>query len=181
MKRSIITPPDLSGAPLGELKQWLAISTNHEDAALQRLIAAALDLCEAFTGQMPLASECEDVLPVLARWQTLSVRPVNAITQVETVPVEGLRAPLDIADYEIDIDASGNGCVRVVRSPGASRIAVRYSAGLANDWGQLPDAMRHGIVRLAAASYRSRDSDAAANVPVAVAALWQPWRQMRLA
>ena len=43
-------PPDLSGQPLGELKQWLAISTPGEDALLLRLLATAWQVCLQFTG-----------------------------------------------------------------------------------------------------------------------------------
>ena len=43
-------PPNLSGQPLGELKQWLAISTPGEDALLLRLLATAWQVCLQFTG-----------------------------------------------------------------------------------------------------------------------------------
>lgn len=43
-------PPDLSGEPLGELKQWLAISTAGEDALLLRLLQTAWQVCLQFTG-----------------------------------------------------------------------------------------------------------------------------------
>ncbi len=181
MKRAVIVPPDLSGDPLDALKSWLAISTSHEDGALVDLLGAALDLCEAFIGQTPLQAEYESILPVLARWQTLAARPVVAITAVEGAPVDGERFALDLTDYEIEINPRSEGCVRVLRSIGTSRIAVRYTAGLAVEWGQLPDALKHGIIRLAAASYRSRGEDSVlATMPSAVAALWQPWRQVRL-
>ena len=42
--------PDLSGQPIGELKQWLAISTGHEDALLLRLLDTAWQMCLTFTG-----------------------------------------------------------------------------------------------------------------------------------
>lgn len=43
-------PPDLSGQPLGELKQWLAITTQGEDALLLRLLDTAWQMCLRFTG-----------------------------------------------------------------------------------------------------------------------------------
>jgi len=36
--------------PLDALKQWLAISTNSEDALLARLLAVAYETCAAFVG-----------------------------------------------------------------------------------------------------------------------------------
>ncbi|WP_370033645.1 head-tail connector protein [Qipengyuania mesophila] len=43
-------PPDLSGQPLDDLKQWLAITTPGEDALLLRLLDTAWQLCLRFTG-----------------------------------------------------------------------------------------------------------------------------------
>ena len=45
----------------------------------------------------------------------------------------------------------------------------------------LPDGLRHGIIRLAAHAWHQRESDGPTpNPPAAVAALWRPWRQLRL-
>ena len=94
--------PDLSGQPLEELKQWLAISTAGEDALLLRLLESAWQICLRFTG-------------------------------------------LDAAE-----------------------------------WSELDEALRHGIVRFAAHQYRERDAGGAEALPAAVAALWRPWRLVRL-
>jgi uncharacterized phiE125 gp8 family phage protein len=182
MKRAIVVPPVLAPAALGELKGWLAITSSGEDAALEALLRAAIELCEAFTGRMPLEAECEEVLPAGSAWQALQTRPVQAVTGVEGIPAEGARFALPAEDYEIDLDADGGAHVRVLRQGSAGRIAVRFVAGLATDWASLPDGLRHGIVRLAAEGYRRRDDGGAGPLPpVAVVALWRPWRRMRLA
>ncbi len=54
MKRIIVTPPALSSAALAELKRWLGITTAQDDTALTALLRAGLDMCEAFTGWMPI-------------------------------------------------------------------------------------------------------------------------------
>lgn len=182
MKRAIIVPADLADAALGDLKAWLAISTAREDAALAGLLRAALDMCEGFTGRMPLAAQCEEILPGSARWQSLRTRPVQAITQVEALSVIGGREMLAIADYAIELDADGTARLRLTGQRAAARIAVRFTAGLAPDWASLPDGLRHGVLRLAAHHYREREGPGAAPLPpAAVAALWRPWRRMRLA
>lgn len=95
------TPP-LAGAPLGELKQWLAITTDTDDALLIRLMEAAWQACAQFTGHG------------------------------------------------------------------------------ATEWSALDTALRHGIVRLAAHHYRERDNGPTGHMPTAIAALWRPWRMVRL-
>ena len=42
--------PDLSGQPLANLKQWLAIGAAGEDALLLRLLDTAWQICARFTG-----------------------------------------------------------------------------------------------------------------------------------
>lgn len=183
MKRAIITPHALAPAALAELKDWLGIANLAEDTQLTTLLRAAIEHCEDFTGHMPLEQDCEAVLPVRSGWQTLGVSPVQAITQVQGIPAEGARFDLPASAYAIDLAADGAGRVRVI-SPGiAGRIAVRFTAGLATGWNVLPEALRHGILRLAASQYRARESDGldAATPPAAVAALWRPWRQLKLA
>lgn len=182
MKRAIITPAVLAPTALSELKDWLGITTSGDDAQLTALLRMALDLCEDFTGTMPLQQDCEEVLPAATSWTALSARPVQAITAVDGIPAEGARFVLPVANYAIELDADGGGRVLISNPGAAGRVAVRFTAGLAADWASLPEALRHGVLRLAAFQYRSREDDSTASMPpAAVAALWRPWRRLRLA
>jgi uncharacterized phiE125 gp8 family phage protein len=182
MKRAIITPAVLAGAALAELKDWLAITTSGDDAALTALLRTTLETCEAFTGTMPLAQLCEEIVPASARWQALATRPVQAVTWVEGIAANGARFAIPVADYAVDLAADGGAAFRLVRIGEAARVAVRFTAGLAPGWAELPESLRHGVLRLAAHHFRQRDGDAPqAMPPAAVAALWRPWRRMRVA
>lgn len=181
MTRTLITPAVLPPAALAELKDWLGITTPLDDAPLTALLHAALDLCEAFTGVVPLACTAEEVLAITGGWQRLTAHPVQAITGVEGIPADAPRFTLASSAYAIDLDADGGGLVRIMAQGAAGRMAVRYSAGLAPDWTSLPHALRHGVIRLAAHQHRAREDESAAPLPpAAVAALWRPWRRMRL-
>jgi uncharacterized phiE125 gp8 family phage protein len=181
MKRAIVTPPALPPAALAELKEWLGISAAQDDAPLTALLRAALAACEGFTGLMPIEALVEEVLPASGVWQMLFTRPVRTIVALDTIAADGTRSALPNTAYTAEIDADGGGRV-MVPSPGeARRIAVRFTAGVAPDWDSLPEALRHGMLRLAAHQHRERDSAGAAPFPpAAVAALWRPWRRMRL-
>jgi uncharacterized phiE125 gp8 family phage protein len=190
MQRTIVTPAVLAPAALAELKQWLGITTAADDAPLAALLAAALETCEGFTGAMPLEAVCEEVLPLChswpetwrTTWQHLATRPVQAITAVDGISAAGDRFALASDAYEAKLDADGGGRVRVTAPGDATRVAVRFTAGLAPDWDALPDGLRHGVMRLAAHQHRQREGDGAAPLPpAAVAALWRPWRRLRLA
>lgn len=183
MMRAIVAPPAVVSAALSELKAWLGISRTADDGELASLMRAAFDVCEGFTGTMPLQSGCEDVLEASGEWQALSARPVTAITAMAGLSTAGLRTALASTDYELDIRADGTGLVRLRRPIDQTRVVVTYVAGLASDWTTLPEAIRHGVIRLAAHQHRARDDEkkAATLPPAVVAALWRPWRRMRLA
>lgn len=181
MKRAIIVPAVLASAALDELKDWLAITTPRDDTGLTGLLRASLEMCEAFTGQMPLEAVCEEVLVTGSAWQMLQTRPVQSITGVEAIEADGSRSTLTPDQYALDMEADGSALVRVPQPGTASRMAVRFNAGMAPDWASLPDGIRHGVLRLSAHNYRQRDLDAMNPVPpAAVAALWRSWRRMRL-
>lgn len=180
--RTILTPPALPDAALDELKAWLAISSEADDPALTALLNAALGACEAFTGQMVLEAECEEVLPARSGWQVFATRPVQAVTLAEGIPAEGARFTLASDAYAIELDADGSARFRLVRQGAAGRIAVRFTAGMASEWAEVPETIRHGAIRMAAHLYRRRDDEVdAATPPASVAALWRPWRRLHLA
>ncbi len=180
--RVIVTPASLSAAALAALKDWLGITIAADDAQLANLLRAALDVCADFTGLIPLACEAEEVLPLTGGWRVLATRPVLAISAVQGIALDGTRADLSLGAYDSEVLADGGARVRVYGSSVLTRFAVQFSAGLAPDWEHLPEALRHGVMRLAAHQYRTRETPGAEPLPPAsVAALWRPWRRMRLA
>jgi len=182
MKRTIISPATLAPEALDELKAWLAITTMRDDVALGALLRAALDTCEAFTRQMPLEAVCEEILPATRGWHTLVTAPVRAITSLQGLALDGTLTAIDPAQYLFDITADGCGRINIIGAIAESRAVARFTAGLAPDWAGLEQGLSHGIIRLAAHHYRERNEGGAERTPpAAIAALWQPWRRMRLA
>ncbi|MGY6638416.1 MAG: head-tail connector protein [Erythrobacter sp.] len=184
MQRTVVLPADVGEVGLAELKQWLGISRNTEDALLAALLKAALELCEAFTGQAPLAQMVEEQVAPQRGLQLLVSRPVREIVDVEVTNIDGTRATLPPLDYTADIALCGTANFRLLAPIQGRALTVRLIAGIAGEWATLPPALRQGIVRLAAHYYRERDADGqrhATPPPLSVTALWQPWRLMRLA
>ena len=168
------TPP--AAVALDEVRAFLRVANSDEDALIAGFVRSASAACEAFTGLALVAREVRETV-VPGAWRRLSATPVRSIDEVAAVASDGAETPLAPDSYRIDIDAAGDGWVRV---PGAEeRARVRYSAGLATDWNGLPEPLRQGIVRLAAHLYAVR-GEGAASPPACVAALWRPWRRMRL-
>lgn len=163
---------------VAEAKAYLRIFGNDEDALVARLAGTGIGLCEQYTGQAALARAFGETLPASAAWRRLAMRPVRAITAVEALAADGSASPLAANAYAIDIDANGEGWVRVTAPGEAKRVRVSYEAGIAATWASIPDALRQGMLRLVAHCYTHRDR--ADEPPAAVSALWRPWRRIRI-
>jgi uncharacterized phiE125 gp8 family phage protein len=173
MRRTFIAPPAIGPAALAELKLWLGITATADDAPLADLLAAALETCEAFVGLLPLEATCEEVLAAGRGWLGLATRPVQAITAIAGLPSDA---------WEAELDGDGAGRVRLISPGDIGFVTVRFIAGLAPDWPSLPEGLRQGVMRLAAHQHREREGSGASPLPpAAVAALWRPWRRLRLA
>lgn len=166
-------------AALQEVKALLRIDGGAEDALIAGFVGTAGAACEAFTGLVPIVRELREVVPASGTWVRLSAAPVQAIASVAALASDGSEAALAIGAYAVDVDAGGEGWVRVTAAGGAKRVAVRFTAGMAAEWSGVPEPVRQGIVRLAAHLYGAR-GEFATIPPAAVSALWRPWRRVRL-
>lgn len=173
--------PAAVAAAAGEVRAYLRMTAG-EEALVERLVRSAFALGEAFTGAAFVVRAHEEVVAGGGAWVPLTAEPVRAVTGATALPDEEGptgAAPfvLNPGEWEAEIGADGCGWVRVLR-PGPARAAVRFEAGLAGSWEELPAPLAQGLVLLAAHLFEDR---AGAKVPpAAVAALWRPWRRLRL-
>ena len=179
MIRTLLATGDLAPA-LTELKHWLGITRSADDAQLTGLIGAALEACERFTTLTPIASTIEVVLEASHEWTRLASRPIARLTTIERLADDGTRTALGEEDYDLHLSGDGSAQLRLRNGPYLSRVVVTLEAGLAPDWPGLPDGLRHGILRFAAFLHREGEA-AGGEPPAAIAALWRPWRVLRLA
>ena len=169
-------PPALPVA-LAELKAFLRISVSDEDALLAGLVRAAAELCEVFIGRALIERTVEEVAAATVRIR-LGAGPVRSIDSVAALDEAGAATLLDAGDFTAEIDAAGEGGVTLHMAPEAPRLRITYRTGMAADWNNVPEMLRHGIIRLAAQYYLRRGETKEAEVPAAVTALWRPWRRL---
>ena len=165
-------------AAVAAARGYLRVGGTGEDALLATLARAAFGVGEAFTGAPFLLRAQEDLVAATGDWVPLLAEPVSAIAGVTGLPVGAAPFVLPPAAYAVDIDSGGRGWVRASPSAGTARVAVAYTAGLAATWDALPAAVAQGLVLLIAHLFEDRAG--ATLPPAAVAALWRPWRRMRL-
>ncbi len=161
---------------LEQTKAYLRAGNDADDALIGAMTDTARELCEAYIGGPLVRRSLTETVPGGAAWRRLAAAPVWAIGTVEALDADGVASALPPGAWAIDIDARGEGWVR---APGAIRVRVTYDAGLAADADGVPAPLIHGVTRLAAHLYLARESGEAP--PDADAALWRPWRRMRLA
>ncbi|MDY7523539.1 hypothetical protein [Sphingomonas sp. 10B4] len=91
------------------VKAVLRMASGDEDALIAAFAESALGLAEQFTGDVMIARALRESVTAQGGWQRLGARPVRAISAVETRGGSALSAER----YAIDIDAAGDGWVRV--------------------------------------------------------------------
>ena len=174
-----ISEPALS---LVEAQAFVRVETGEEEALLAGLVRSASALCEAFIGQVVIARSFDETLTACGAWQRLGLSPVRSIETVAAIGEDGVAVAMAPGSYAIDIDAQGDGWVRVINGGGARRVRVSATAGIASDTNGVPEPLRHGILRLVGHLFASRDGGggAGSEPPAAVTALWRPYRRIRL-
>lgn len=158
-------------AAVAAVKDLLRIGSGAEDGLIGALVGEAFDLAERFTGQVLIERAVTERISADGNWRRLAATPVRVISGMSA---DGALLSADA--FAVDIDGDGDGWVRVNGAPRV--VTVALVAGLASGWGELPSAMKGGIVRLAAFRFDARDGGEAA--PAAVSALWRPYRRLRL-
>ncbi|MFN2472793.1 MAG: hypothetical protein ABR588_02560 [Sphingomicrobium sp.] len=169
---------------LSEVQAFVRVETGEEEALLAGLVRTASALCEAFVNQVVIVRGFSEELSPSGAWQRLSLAPVRSIEGVEAVAADGSAAALPSSAYTIDIDAQGDGWVRVLDTGRVGRVRVNATAGIASGTNEVPEPLRHGILRLVGHLFASRDGGGVGGPggepPAAVTALWRPYRRMRL-
>ncbi|OYY64958.1 MAG: hypothetical protein B7Y49_07695 [Sphingomonas sp. 28-62-11] len=161
------------------VKTMLRIDSSDDDVLIAALAETALGLAEQFLGQVLITRTVRQNLPALSGWQRLLAAPVQAITQVEGLTAAGTATVLPVNAYEIDIDARGDGWVRLIDGGGAAQLRVTCIAGRAEAWTSLPAPVRQGAVLLAGYLFSERDTTRPP--PAAITALWRPFRGLATA
>jgi uncharacterized phiE125 gp8 family phage protein len=165
---------------LDEARAYLRIETDQEDGPLAAIILAAIGHAENFTRQILIQRVMRETRTASSAWQPLSARPVQSFGGVIGLPADGASFALPVANYTTQIDANGDGHIRVLQPGVAGRVEITYTAGLSSGWATLPEALRLGILRLIGHLYAHRDAADDRGPPTAVTALLSPWRRMVL-
>lgn len=184
----LLAGPAVEPVTLAEVKAHLRLDATEEDAVLGACIVAARQACESFTG-LSLISQSWQLY--LDAWPVRPIRlprpPLQAVTAVKVFTNDNELTTLDPSLYEVDT-RSWPGRLRsrapfpwpLVTRPLAG-IEITFRAGYGDSWNDVPQALRLGLLMTVAELYENREAAGfAASLPTPIAALWQPYRQVRL-
>lgn len=166
---------------LGEMRDFLKISQNDEDALLASLLRAGGEACENYLGRKLLSQQWQITLN---GWHdeivTLPLSPILSLDKIE-VWAETQFVTMAAADYLLDRSSyqarilPGEGIIWSEPSRDIDGIRITLTAGFGVGQNDIPHDLRLGIMNWVAGRY---DGDDAAIR--AAEKLWQPYRRMIL-
>jgi uncharacterized phiE125 gp8 family phage protein len=180
MQAQLIEPAMLAPTALIEAKALLRLETVDEEALLAAQLRTALELAEDFTGSVWLEASYRETRS-LCREMILQKRPVQRLTGLRVSYANGSDVALDPTLQIMQISDHGEAMLTIANSVlEGDKIIISYQAGAYTDWTYLPEGLRMGILRMAAHLFTWRDDSMSIGVPGAVAALWHPYKKLRL-
>ncbi len=182
-----------SALPVVQFKDHLRLGSGFsddgvQDAVLESYLRAAMAAIEARTGKILIEREFSWTLTAWrdARRQPLPVAPVNAISAVTLLDMQGQETVVDADRWYLEPDmqrpslqAAGT-CLPRLSTGGSVRIGML--AGFGPEWSDLPADLAQAVMLLAAHFYEYRHdvSRSSPSMPAGVLALIERYRTVRL-
>ncbi len=179
--------------PVVRLREHLRLGSGFaedglQDGLLEGFLRAAIAAVEARTGKALIV---RDFLCSLQRWrdvtgQVLPIAPVRAVTGVTLVDAFGAGSVVDAARYVLVADGEAPklcpmaACLPTIPEHGS--VELRFQAGMADTFGDLPADLAQAVMLLAAHYYEYRDETALGQgcMPFGVTSLIARYRPVRL-
>jgi uncharacterized phiE125 gp8 family phage protein len=188
MPALLLTGPTVEPWTVAELKAFLRVDHDADDAVIASLLAAARSQIEALTRRALLLQSWRlsyDAWPRDGRIRP-RIGPLRALTAARVIDAQGTAQAIDATRFVVDV-ADG-----VIAAPGALPQPGRSVAGIALDVelgydaapGDVPELLRHAVRTLAAHWYDNRGMAAiggsVALLPGSVAAMLASFRVLAL-
>lgn len=176
-----LDPLGLDSVMLSEVRAYVRVDAGTDDDVLAACAAAAVTHAEQFTRQILIRRGAKETVTTGSGWQILQAMPVQSVIGVMGIPAEGASFAMAASAWEVKISSRGEAYFQVLQPGSAGRAEVTLSVGLADDWANLPESLRLGLLRLAAHFYNNRDASDDDGPPAAALALLLPFRRMHIA
>lgn len=187
------SPVALAALPVEKFKAHLRLGTGFsdgdlQDAVLEGFLRAAIGAIEARTGKALIERA---FTWKLSAWrdqtgQSMPIAPVTGVTGVVMRAAGGGESDVDAAAYWLE-ESAVRPVLRPVGAllpaiPAGGSLVVRFTAGMAEEWGGLPADLGQAVLLLAAHYHEYRHETALGEgcMPFGVTSLIERYRSMRL-
>ncbi|RCW79550.1 head-tail connector protein [Phyllobacterium bourgognense] len=189
MTMTLIKPPALEPVTLAEVRQFLRLDNDGEDALLTGLIKAARETLEVQTGLALIDQTWRFYADSWPKSGVVRIAkyPVRSVVAVTAYIEDGM--PVSIAGHDLHL----SGYARPARLYLAARsrpvqplsgLEIDFVAGFGETGNEVPDALRHAIMTLVAHWYEFRGVYGAAQQPVSYPPAFERaiglWRRVSL-
>ena len=210
MTLTLVNGPAVEPVSPAEAKDHLRLDSGIEDAYLGALITAARQACETFTGRSLVTQSWKltldrwpqnydhdvwwdgtrqgsfDLVASVKRTLDVPRGPLQSVTSLTVFGSDGDSTLIDPSVYIVAPGLDGRIALKagqvwpLVTAP-VGAVEIVFVAGFGASWNDVPAALRHGMLLLAAQLYENREAFAEQDrLPNAVLSLWRPWRKVRL-
>ena len=177
--------PVVEPVSVAELKSFLRITHEGDDALLADMIKAARMFCENYTGKVFISRTFKIVFDRLNdnRIIPLAKGPLVSVSSVKTFDADGSDVPISSEDYTVDANRIlMNDGVSLHLPPRNTRILeVNFIAGYGDAADDVPESIKQAILMKATYMYEQRG-----DIPVSapfdmIASLLKPYKKIGVA
>lgn len=193
---SVLEAPAVEVVDLPQLRDFLRLDTDADDAMLARMATAAREQVEAYTGrslvQRTLVLTLDEFPGGRVHWLDragtrallndaveLPGAPLVSVTSIEYEDLAGVTQTLDAGAYEVQVQALPPRVLPAVGYawPAARAVTITYEAGYGTEPTLVPAALREAVMRIAAMMYERECTDCTSDPQVrALLDAWRVWR-----
>lgn len=191
MPARLITPPEREPLTLAQVKDWLNVQFDDDNATLTRLLKSGRQECEKFTGLALLSQEWDVYLDEFpADGGAIKIIP-SPVLEVVGVFYSASATELAAATYVLDSAtrptrialADGASWPTVTKAPNTVRVRVRsglVDTEVSPESGEIPEDINDGILLMIGANYMQRENlvvgQAVNMLPHGAFEKWRPHR-----
>ena len=151
-----ILPPIAEALGLEEIKEYLKITTNHEDKLLKHLIEAVTVKCEAYTSKALIEQTWKVSFKQIGCLSlVLPIKPAREILQIDLINHNGLKRLFNPKHYRLEKEENE---VHFSSLPFCYLMRIEYLAGFGTCSSSLPTDLKMTMISHLAFMYQNREA-----------------------
>lgn len=181
----LVTAPVDEIVALDEVKEYLKVEHDEDDALIMEMVKAARLVAEQYTGRAFLTQTWDFILDQPGQEIITPKQPLQSVTSIKSIDDDAVESVVDSADYYLDLSSS-----RIILKSGESWGSMRERAGwkarIVCGWTDVtlvPDEIKRALKMMVAHAYEFREGEKRTMVEASRGtsyALLTPWRVIQI-